>query len=630
MGPYTLINIIFIICIIIALLIFLFIRLSTKKEAPRIRMVDEQKYQLSAIMNYVRETMNEITTVNLYDLGLSEEEFKRRANKRKELKRALKGCNSGDLNDKVYIKAFIFDLLAKTYGFNEQTINIPIPFHRVDRLTDQDKFEILLYLYKKRYGYHGLSKMIESYHLDREKRLNDESDGAYIITRAEIDQIFAKEAPQTLTFEDKLQIIVQRVYQMYKGFGVVDEIRDMHIDGVSGGVSGFPAKVETFDDEELVYDAMCRSKPSYLQSVWIFYKGKTIHLSFLSFSSEAELKRVCQNIYKYNHPGQLSDTKGYMVNEMKDGSRVVVVRPRFAESWAFFVRKFDVAKMSLEQLIVDSNHQLPISMIKFLMKGARVTAITGAQGSGKTTLLMSAVKHMYSTLTLRVQEMAFELHLRNIYPERNILTFRETDSISGQEGLDVQKKTDGSVNILGEVATDPVAAWMIQMSQVASLFTVFTHHAKTFQDLVFSLRNSLLKTGMFNHEKIAEQQVVSVINFDIHLKRDYDGKRYIERITECIPTVQDEHPYPETWKQASDFQDQVHRFMETMTEYFHRQTDRKSFVARNIIEYRDGRYVAVHPISARNVQEMTEQMKADDAEAFQHFLDKHWGREGTV
>ena len=33
-------------------------------------------------------------------------------------------------------------------------------------------------------------------------------------------------------------------------------------------------------------------------------------------------------------------------------------------------------------------------------------------------------------------------------------------------GLDVQKKTDGGVNILGEVATDPVAAWMIQMAQV--------------------------------------------------------------------------------------------------------------------------------------------------------------------
>ena len=136
---------------------------------------------------------------------------------------------------------------------------------------------------------------------------------------------------------------------------------------------------------------------------------------------------------------------------------------------------------------------------------------------------MAMVRHIYSTLTIRVQEMAFELHLRKLYPERNILTFCETDSISGQEGLDIQKKTDGSVNILGEVATDPVAAWLVQMSQVASLFTLFTHHAKTSRDLVYSLRNSLLKCEMFTNEKIAEQQVVSALDFDIHLARDFKG-----------------------------------------------------------------------------------------------------------
>src|SRR5690606_27189071 len=94
-----------------------------------------------------------------------------------------------------------------------------------------------------------------------------------------------------------------------------------------------------------------KAVPNSYDSVWIFYKGKSIHLSFLSFGSEQELKRVCLNIYKYNNPGQLSETNGYKVNEMKDGSRVVVLRPNFSESWAFFVRKFDLPNASLEQLI---------------------------------------------------------------------------------------------------------------------------------------------------------------------------------------------------------------------------------------------------------------------------------------
>lgn len=125
---------------------------------------------------------------------------------------------------------------------------------------------------------------------------------------------------------------------------------------------------------------------------------------------------------------------------MKDGSRVVVVRPPFSESWAFFVRKFDIQSASLEQLIKGQNADFPIQLLSYLMKGSRITAITGAQGSGKTTLLMAMVKHIYASYTLRVQEMAFELHLRSIYSRRNILSFRETDHISGQQGLDLQKK----------------------------------------------------------------------------------------------------------------------------------------------------------------------------------------------
>ncbi len=119
-----------------------------------------------------------------------------------------------------------------------------------------------------------------------------------------------------------------------------------------------------------------------------------------------------------------------------------------------------------------------------------------------------------------------------------MLTFKETESISGQTGLDLQKKTDGSVNILGEIATDEISVLMLQMAQVASLFTVFTHHAKTVSDLVLSLRNSLLKCNVFRDERIAEEQVVRVMDFDVHLNRDYGGNRYVERITEIVPKVQ--------------------------------------------------------------------------------------------
>ena len=575
---------------------------------------------------FVKKRLDEITKVNLYDIGLSEEELKRRKNKKYELKKALKGCTYGDVNDKKYVKELIYDLLAKEYGVDETNISKAISFDVPSLLTPQDKFDILIYVYKKDFGYEALTELIKKYNLAQLKYLEGESKPSYVITAQEIEDIYEKENI-TLTFEDKLSVVVQRIYQHYKGYSSIDEIRDMNIDGISGGVSGLPesflSQVAQTSSGDYLAQVSEHKVPRACDSIWIFFQGKSIRLAFLSFGSESELKRVCQNIYKYNNPGQLSDTNGYKINEMKDGSRVVVVRPSFSETWAFFVRKFDVKRATLEQLVRDKGKEDTIELLKFLVKGARITAITGEQGSGKTTLLMGMIENIYETMNIRVQETAFELHLRKIYPTRNILTFRETDTISGQEGLDVQKKTDGSVNIIGEVATDPVASWMIQAAQVASKFTLFTHHAKTFPNLVTALRNSMLRTGVFKNEKTAEEQVVQVLNFDIHLKKDFKGKRYVERITECIP-IESRNEYTYDHRKEKTLEGKFDKFFDNATQYFTKTTDKELYQYRNILEYVDGEYKITNPITNENIVEMRNNMDDSDREEFDQFIEKHW------
>ncbi|WP_334071249.1 ATPase, T2SS/T4P/T4SS family [Paenibacillus sp. A14] len=567
----------------------------------------------------IKHQIHELSRNPANDWGMNEEAWKRKVKSRAELRQALKGCVHGDMQDKRYVKMFIRDLLQGSYGINESNIGRIIPFDEREKLTAQDRFDILLYLYEKRHGPDGLSTMIEEYGLDRPKPVPQEGGGeVFEITADDVDRIFYREF-RLLSFPEKLDLVVQRIYQMYKGFSVIDTIREQHIDGVSGGVSGMPGNSAAWGDSvsefagewpEIPLDEDGRKVTRAWDSVWIFYKGKSLRLSFLSFGNEAELKRVCQNIYKFNLPGQLSEANCFKVNEMKDGSRVVVVRPPFAETWAFFVRKFDVKSASVESLVEGKNAELPVELLKFLMKGNRITAITGSQGSGKTTLLMALVKHIDPSYTLRVQEMSFELHLRHMYTARNILSFRETEYVSGQEGLDVQKKTDGTVNILGEVATDEVAAWMIQMGQVASLFTIFTHHAKTFRDLVDSLRNSLLKTGVFRDERIAEAQVAKVLDFDIHLCKDRQGNRYIERISECCK--HDELG-------GSSKQGAGRHNLGGLS------GGSKGYRERVIVEYRNGGYFPAEPLSMRCQEEMLREMPPREAARFGEFLDKHWG-----
>lgn len=525
---------------------------------------NRKKFSIDYFRNEISTVFNNMMKINVKDLNLNRADSMEYEQNKKYLRQALRTCCYGDGKAKQYVKEYMKDLLQNQFGIGEENIGELFPFHESTRLSVIDKFDILLHCYKKQYDFHGLERFL----IDNGLFAGRTGDNGirYEVTALDVERLyhFHEEVVKKLDFADYLEIVTQRIYQSYRGHGVIDEIRDMKIDGVSGGVSGIEA----------------------YESVWIFFQGKTIHLSFLSFGTQQELERVCKNIYRYGSPGQLSAAKGYIVNEMADGSRVIVVRPPFAESWAFFVRKFDsIKKARVEQLITDDNNQLVINTMKWLIKGCQVVGITGSQGSGKTTLLMALVQYINETYTLRIQELTFELNLRKLYPNRNILSFRETPNVSGQEGLDLQKKTDGSVNILGEVATEPVAAWLIQIAQVASLFTIFTHHAKTTRDLVISLRNALLNSGGFSNEKVAEEQVADTIRFDIHMNRDVYGHRYIERITEIIP---------EPWKE-------------------------RMFRTVDIVVWENGRYYQKNAISSGIANEITGFLGAEEKKEFEIF-----------
>ena len=167
---------------------------------------------------------------------------------------------------------------------------------------------------------------------------------------------------------------------------------------------------------------------------------------------------------------------------------------------------------------------------------------------------------------------------------------------------------------------------MIQAAQVASKFTLFTHHAKTFPNLVTALRNSMLRTGVFTDEKTAEEQVVQVLNFDIHQVKDFRGQRYIERITECIP-VESKNEYTFDHRNEKTLEGKFDKFFDNATHYFTKSTDKQLYTYRNIMEYVDGEYVITNPISAQNIKEMRNNMDATDVEAFDKFIQKHWGNQ---
>ena len=218
---------------LIVLAIRFFINKNKNAEIEEDISLEDKTYSVESMIEFVKKRLDEITKINLYDIGLSEEELKRRKAKKYELRKALKGCTYGDVNDKKYVKELIFDLLGKEYGITETNISRAINFDVPSLLSAQDKFDILLYVYQKDFAYEALTQLIKKYDLAKLKYIAGEAKPCYVITKEEIEEIYQKESP-VLNFADKLSILTQRIYQYYKGYSTIDDIRDMNIDGVSG------------------------------------------------------------------------------------------------------------------------------------------------------------------------------------------------------------------------------------------------------------------------------------------------------------------------------------------------------------------------------------------------------------
>ena len=90
----TIANILLIIVVIAVAVIAIMYHIKGKQnaEVEEEITVDDQTYTLDKMIEYVKRRLDEITKINLYDIGLSEEELIRRKNKKYELKKALKGC----------------------------------------------------------------------------------------------------------------------------------------------------------------------------------------------------------------------------------------------------------------------------------------------------------------------------------------------------------------------------------------------------------------------------------------------------------------------------------------------------------------------------------------------------------
>jgi len=582
---------------VFALLMIYFI--FKKDLEPEEEDVEVDKFSIPFLKEGIRSLFSEITNQNVSELYLNKRETKKREQQKTRLNTALRSCSQGNAGEKEFVKDYIKDLLQSSLNIDQSTIDRVIPFHQPEGLSSQDKFEILLYLRKRECRFQAFEELSILCNFDKPRQ--NEYGTFYEITNEDIDRAYEANA-EPLLYIDKLELITQRIYQEAYGFSVADELRDMNIDGISGGVSGIAS--EQYNYMEEVFKSGSVKRPMTYDSLWIFFHGKAIHLSFLSFQNISELIRVCKNLYRYDNVGHLTTSNGFKLTYLYDGSRVVVVRPKLVSNWAFFLRKFDSAKyMTIDTLIKDKGNETVIELIKWSVKGYLNIVLSGDQNSGKTTALKAMVQFIDQRYPIRTTEQEFELWLNNTYPHLNVVCFRGSEEVSIIDAINIQKRTDGVIMILGEVADSLQANAYITLTQTGTKMVMATCHCVTTSDLVDYFRNATLsKEGAFTNEMIAEEQVANSINLDIHWEKSAEGHRYISHITEIIPL-----PREDNWT-GNDNKD--------MVEALRRMARRRAFTTRKIIEFENSKYVVKNSLSERSVKMIIKNLSEVDREKF--------------
>lgn len=542
---------------------------SSKRKERREKTEEVTDMNPERLFEECRIIINEILNSDYSELNLNREETLKREKQQFRLKKSIREACLGDAGDREYLKEYIKEILLKRVGINENNISGIIPFDTPTRMSAQDKFEYMYAIYLKKLGGGVFAVMADDFGWNKPKE-GDIYGTPYVITERDVDDAFEGYFSSG-NFDDRLDVLVQRCYQMLYGHDCADIfIMDESIDGVSAGVGGRSRVEYNYIEELSVLHETDRSSMNY-DTLYCVLHGKLIRLKFLSFKREENLERVVKNIYRYNIRTSLSRKNPVIHGTLKNGSRIVAARPPVSDGWAFYVRKFKSANAKkIETLLIHKNSEKVITLLKLITRGETNFCISGPMGGGKTTLLKSLVGFMNPGYTIRVAESSFELNLNNVYPERDIHMMQERGGFSIYDIITGTKKMDTDILIVGEVNEPKIAGAYIQVAQSGSRMAVTTLHHETTDKLIEYLRNALVAEFGINDVNIAEKQVVDILNFDVHMVHDVEGRFYIERITEIIPV--ENMDYPPDYKEAC-------------REYFSRKTDRHLYRTSNIIEF---------------------------------------------
>lgn len=603
---------IFVILLLSGITTFIYIKRS--RETSELTIAGSNSFE-----KLVKLVLKECTEIIEIDRGLiyKDVEYEASRKNKQRIAEALKKCVYGEENAKRITMSTMHDIIAK-HLTDIDSCNKVIDFSNLDLLTPEQKFEIVIYELRKEHGKNVINYLNSVYEFSKPKVIIEGSRARREVDYILMDKIFEEQIPyKSLDYEQALDILTIFVYQVAKGYGKIETLRELNIDGLELGTTG------------AVRYRMLGTNPNYVveRSCSIQIDAQWIHLSFIDFGSIEEIKRLVLNMSNVEGSEALTIKKPLKVVDSYNGNRITAIRPDVGATWGLFMRSFSAGIVSVKQWLNKpeiKNWELVDELLYYLAISLQNVAFTGQQNTGKTTLMKGFIDYL-AYFNIRILEMSFELNINEIYPERNVFCCKPTEWATSTEIQDILKKTDGYVSLVGEIAEDIVAANAMKFGLVASACTIFSHHGNDFRGLIDGLTGSLLSCGMYKDYSIAQQTVLDVVKHNVHL--NFCGKhRVVEYIEEIVKGSLIES-YPKV-KQSSDVVSAIDQVTAMNREHYQRVTDRVRYSRREIIRFdkKTMSYVPNEWYTTERFESIISKLPEEERLNFVEFYRKNWDK----
>ncbi len=317
-----------------------------------------------------------------------------------------------------------------------------------------------------------------------------------------------------ITPDDKA-IIVEQVFGMYRGLGILDAI--------------------------LLNEEITEIMINGPKNIFIEKAGRVVRLD-RDFGDDEESEKQLRKVIH-----RIVDMCGREVNEaspivdarLSDGSRVnIVLSPIAMDGDTVTIRKFSKKPMSIDRLIAYGSITQDIAdKLQMLVKAKYNIFISGGTGSGKTTFLNALSNYIPHDERVITIEDSAELQITGV--DNLVRLETKQANAEGKGAITIKDLIKSSLRmrperiVVGEVRGEE-ALDMLQAMNTGHDGSLSTGHANSAKDMLSRLETMVLQGASGLPLDAVRRQIGSAIDIIVHLSRMRDHSRKVVEIVEVL------------------------------------------------------------------------------------------------